>query len=31
VRRCYGGVEVPDRAALQRWIEGRAMLAPVRG
>ncbi|MDB5706295.1 MAG: Transcriptional regulator, Crp/Fnr family [Sphingomonas bacterium] len=31
VKRSYGGIEVPDRAALQRWIEHRTMLAPVRG
>lgn len=28
-RRRYGGVDLPDIAALQCWIERRAMLAPV--
>jgi CRP/FNR family cyclic AMP-dependent transcriptional regulator len=31
VKRSYGGIHVPERAALERWIENRTMLAPVRG
>jgi CRP-like cAMP-binding protein len=29
VKRGYGGVIVPDRAALRAWIDGRTMLAPI--
>lgn len=31
VKRGYGGIDVPDGAALARWIEQRAVLAPILG
>ena len=30
VKRGYGCIDVPDRAALGRWIDQRAILAPIR-